>query len=88
MVSLSFKAFIIMGCSPARFSKFQTEFYSGCSPFWITCIEIESCRCPKSHWGCIPCFPEVFRLIQEWDVAHLVYQNLRLCFTRVVANFG
>ena len=34
--------------SPARFSEFQIEFSSGCSPLWITCIKIEffSGRCP------------------------------------------
>ena len=34
--------------SPAMFFKFQTEFFSGCSPLWITCTEIEfdSGRCP------------------------------------------
>ena len=58
MISLCFKAFIVCG-SPARFSKFQIEFSSGCSPHWITYIKTEffSGRCPiKKIMGCSPCF--------------------------------
>ena len=60
------------------FPKFQTEFSSGCSLLWITCIEIEfyssQCLISTKIFGCSPCVLEFFRLVREWVEAHLGYQ--------------
>ena len=71
-----------MSCSPARFSKFQTEFYSGCSPHMNSTRVVALF---SKTLGCSPCFPEALRFVREWVVAHSGYQNRVL--TRVVFEF-
>ena len=49
--------------SPARFSKFQIEFSSGCSPLWITCIKIEFFGArSKNILGCSPAGYSTFQI--------------------------
>ena len=74
-----------MGCSPARFFKFQIRFFSGCSPFWITCKKKfsatrVSARSKKKVLGRSPCFPYVFSLACVWAVAQLDFLSFKLSF--------
>ena len=76
-------------CSPARFSKFQTEFYSGCSPHMNSTRVVALF---SKTLGYSPSFLEALRFVREWVVAHLGCQNraltrLYLSFTRVGARF-
>ena len=74
-----------MGCSPARFSTFHTEFSSGCSPLWITYIQIEfhSGRYVpdfQKKWVVAHAFFKFSVLHENWVVAQLGFQSFKLSF--------
>ena len=53
MISLSSKAFMRMGCTLLKSSKFKTEFLSGSSQLWMSCVEI------KFYSGWCPFFESI-----------------------------